>query len=137
MPSAEPVLRLRRAVLTALVGGVLGALVLGLGTGQLLASFADDASGRLYALAGATLAGGAGTFLGGAAALVIAFRDEAARPRVVTGLTTVVLGPILAVVLAMMGAHVVQAVVGPPVLPLGVALVLSTVAGRGLAFRLE
>lgn len=135
MPSDNATLQPWRTVLAALVGGTIGALALGFATGQIIASIADDASGGLVALAGATLAAGAGTFLGGAAALVVAFRDEPVRARVVTAATTVVLGPVLAVALALGGDQVAPSLVRPPILPLAVAVVLSAIAGRWLAVR--
>ena len=79
-------LRLGRAALAALVGGVAGAVVLGMLVGVAL-ELLDLADEGLQALVDVLRAGALGAFLGGAAVLWFVFRHEVARARLVTTLT--------------------------------------------------
>ncbi|MDD9205802.1 hypothetical protein PU560_04885 [Georgenia sp. 10Sc9-8] len=123
-----------RTVLSALVGGAIGALVIGYATGQVVSLLGSGEHGAWAALGAAVVAAALGAFVGAAVALVLAFRDETARDRRVTALTTLVGGPVLLAAVAALASRI-QVDWNVPALWLAVVLPASALIGRRLAVR--
>ena len=116
-----------------MIGGLVGVVAFGGLTGWLLQAFgAPDAGfrGLLYVLVGAAL----GSFVGGGAALWVAFRHEDRSSRLVTVLSVVLGGPTLFFPAWEILAPVPYDVLSPQ-LTLAVSLVVTAVAGRWVSSR--
>lgn len=133
-PTTKVGLRPGATVAAALVGGGVGAVVVGWVTGQVVALLGDDESSAWAALGAAILGAAAGAFLGAALALALVFRSEPPSARRWTWLTTLVAGPLVLVGLVLVADAVQQDWPVPPLL-LAVALAVAALLGRWGAVR--
>ena len=127
-------LRPVRAVSSAVVGGALGAVGVGVAAGQVVAALASAERGAWAGLAAAIVGAAVGAFIGAAVAVALAFRQEPRLSRGLTILTVVVGGPLLLLLLAAVGNWTDRDWFVPP-LWLALSVGGSALAGRWVAAR--